>query len=259
MREPNISPWRRAVCGDLTSAFDFARTDTAARPAARHRRLLAAGPRPPPRLRAHAAGRRHDAPPGAGRQADPPAARTRRYVDGARHRRPARTASTFSGGAGRGRAVLRHLGEPHRRPLDVHHRGRQVARGHLEHHATRKGVTDLTVHGPNGFLRSFKRPGTTAGPEVTARHDAATGNLDLTITNAGSVDGHLTVTNAYAARPRPSRCAGRDRHAHRRSARQQALVRRDGRFRPHANFLRRFAGKVETGPSGVTDPAILTN
>lgn len=24
VREPNISPWRRAVCGDLTSAFDFA-------------------------------------------------------------------------------------------------------------------------------------------------------------------------------------------------------------------------------------------
>ncbi|OSC54938.1 hypothetical protein B5180_40510, partial [Streptomyces sp. BF-3] len=27
VREPNISPWRRAVCGDLTSAFDFARTE----------------------------------------------------------------------------------------------------------------------------------------------------------------------------------------------------------------------------------------
>lgn len=27
--EPNISPWRRAVCGDLTSAFDFAANDTA--------------------------------------------------------------------------------------------------------------------------------------------------------------------------------------------------------------------------------------
>ncbi len=25
--EPNISPWRRAICGDLTSAFDFAATD----------------------------------------------------------------------------------------------------------------------------------------------------------------------------------------------------------------------------------------
>ena len=32
VHEPNISPWRRAVCGDLTSAFDFSRTDT--RPAA---------------------------------------------------------------------------------------------------------------------------------------------------------------------------------------------------------------------------------
>lgn len=27
VREPNISPWRRAVCGDLTSAFDFADPD----------------------------------------------------------------------------------------------------------------------------------------------------------------------------------------------------------------------------------------
>ncbi|GLW99061.1 phosphocholine-specific phospholipase C [Microtetraspora sp. NBRC 16547] len=27
VREPNISPWRRAVCGDLTSCFDFARPD----------------------------------------------------------------------------------------------------------------------------------------------------------------------------------------------------------------------------------------
>jgi phospholipase C len=25
--EPNLTPWRRAVCGDLTSAFDFARSD----------------------------------------------------------------------------------------------------------------------------------------------------------------------------------------------------------------------------------------
>jgi phospholipase C len=28
--EPNISPWRRAVCGDLTSAFDFTAADAAA-------------------------------------------------------------------------------------------------------------------------------------------------------------------------------------------------------------------------------------
>jgi phospholipase C len=27
VREPNITAWRRTVCGDLTSAFDFSRTD----------------------------------------------------------------------------------------------------------------------------------------------------------------------------------------------------------------------------------------
>ncbi|MDA8115084.1 MAG: phospholipase C, phosphocholine-specific [Acidithiobacillus sp.] len=27
VREPNITPWRRAVCGDLTSAFDFSKPD----------------------------------------------------------------------------------------------------------------------------------------------------------------------------------------------------------------------------------------
>ncbi|UXI81847.1 phospholipase C, phosphocholine-specific, partial [Streptomyces vinaceusdrappus] len=28
VREPGISPWRRAICGDLTSAFDFSRKDS---------------------------------------------------------------------------------------------------------------------------------------------------------------------------------------------------------------------------------------
>ena len=61
--EPNISPWRRAVCGDLTSLFDFSASEpavpgttlpaTAARArarAARHRHAHRAGPaaaRPP--------------------------------------------------------------------------------------------------------------------------------------------------------------------------------------------------------------------
>ena len=52
VHEPNISPWRRAVCGDLTAAFDFSRKDATPVAAPRHRRLRAAGPRAPPRLRA---------------------------------------------------------------------------------------------------------------------------------------------------------------------------------------------------------------
>lgn len=41
--EPNISPWRRSICGDLTSAFDFSRRQPAPRP------RLSPAPRPPVR------------------------------------------------------------------------------------------------------------------------------------------------------------------------------------------------------------------
>lgn len=63
-----------------------------------------------------------------------------------------------------------------------------------------KGVYDLSVYGPNGFVRTFKGPGTTAGPEVTARHVAATGRVELTMTNAGSTSCHLTLTSAYCGK-----------------------------------------------------------
>ena len=29
VREPQVAPWRRAVCGDLMSAFDFSRSENA--------------------------------------------------------------------------------------------------------------------------------------------------------------------------------------------------------------------------------------
>ncbi len=60
------------------------------------------------------------------------------------------------------------------------------------------GSHDLTVHGPNGFLRTFRSPGSTAGPEVTARHNGGSGNLDLTIGNAGDAEVRLTLANADA-------------------------------------------------------------
>lgn len=46
------------------------------------------------------------------------------------------------------------------------------------------------MHGPNGFLRQFAGKVTTAGPEVSARHDGKGGAVRLVLTN----DGHSTVT-----------------------------------------------------------------
>ena len=99
--------------------------------AARHRRLRAAGPRPPPRLRADPARRRHAAQAGARLRP----ARPLQYAPSWTARPTPATGKftlTFAGGATAGAAVPGHLRQPHRRPVDLHHRGRQVALGHLE-------------------------------------------------------------------------------------------------------------------------------
>jgi phospholipase C len=122
-----------------------------------------------------------------------------------------------------------------------------------------KGTYDLTVHGPNGFLRTFKGPGTTGGAEVTARHDAAGGGVELTMTNTGSAGCRLTVTNTYGGKS--------ETFAVPRGGRVVHLVDLDGSGSWYdlgitsdqdPSFLRRFAGHVETGEPGVSDPAIIT-
>ena len=66
--EPNITPWRRAVCGDLTSAFDFAERVRSRAAAAQRRRLQAdRTPTPPTTTRRRRPMDR--SPAGAGRPA----------------------------------------------------------------------------------------------------------------------------------------------------------------------------------------------
>ena len=65
---PNISDWRRKVCGDLTGAFDFAK------PVYGLPDLPDTGDTHPGDAVHPTAGRQHDADPGGGHQAGPPAA-----------------------------------------------------------------------------------------------------------------------------------------------------------------------------------------
>lgn len=118
------------------------------------------------------------------------------------------------------------------------------------------GSYDLTVHGPNGFLRTFKGSGKAAGPEVTARH--AGDDVELTFTNKGSGTVTFKVGNSYGGRPRTFkvRPGATVRHTVdlRASRRWYDLtVVASGTDSP---FLRRFAGHVENGRPGVSDPAL---
>ncbi|WP_406397306.1 phospholipase C, phosphocholine-specific [Streptomyces sp. NBC_00879] len=258
VEEPNISPWRRAVCGDLTSAFDFARTE--ATPAElpptdgyfppdrdRHPDFLAPAP---------AVGTMPRQEPGA--KPTRPLAYAP-HVDGSADPGAGTYQLTFSGGPAAGAQFYVTSANRTDAPWTyTTEAGKSIADTWNSRYS--KGVTDLTVHGPNGFLRRFRNPGKTASPEVAARHNAATGNLDLTFTNAGTADAHLTVTNAYAGTPQTF------------TVRRGATVTHSvdlGACRnwydvtvtstTSSNFFRRLAGKVETGASGLSDPGILTN
>ncbi|MFG2872519.1 phosphocholine-specific phospholipase C [Streptomyces sp. NPDC048338] len=257
--EPHISPWRRAICGDLTSAFDFGREDTA--PVALPD---TAGYRPPD-------GDRHPSyvPKPPAKPALPVQERGTRptralpyelVVDGSATPSTGRYTLTFGAGARAG--AFFHVTAPVRTDGPwTYTAGPGKTVSDTWNSAYSKGVYDLTVTGPGGFLRTFRGPGTTAGPEVTARHDAVSGNLVLTLTNPGAVDVNLTVTRA-AAYGGGSQTFKVAKGA---TVRHTVDLRGSGRWYDvsvvsdrAATFLRRFAGHVENGAVGVSDPGIAT-
>ncbi|QES05965.1 phospholipase C, phosphocholine-specific [Streptomyces venezuelae] len=254
--EPQISPWRRAVCGDLTSAFDFSRTDTSAAPLP-----PVAGYYPPDKNRhpdflatAPASGTM----PRQERGAKPTRPlKYAPYVDGAADIAAGKFRLTFSGGPAAGAQF--YVTSANRTDAPWTYTA-EAAKSISDTWNTTysKGVTDLTVHGPNGFVRRFRSPGKTAVPEVTARHNATTGQLDLTFTNAGTT-ATVTLTNAYGGTPATLTVA--------KGATVTRTVDVSAAHRWYditvtssasTDYVRRLAGHVETGAPSQSDPAILT-
>ncbi|MCC5475394.1 phosphocholine-specific phospholipase C [Streptomyces barringtoniae] len=253
VQEPNISPWRRAVVGDLTSAFDFSRKDTkpVALPSTTayeppdHNRHPDYVPKPPA----------NPAPPKQERGHRP--TRPLKYVpvvDGSADTAAGTFTLAFASGAHAGAAFLVTSGNRTDGPWTyTTTAGKSLS--DTWNSAYSGGVHDLTVHGPNGFLRVFKGRGKAAGPEASARHvgDA----LELTFTNKGSGTVKLKVTNGYGGHPatvtvRPGATV---RHTVDLTASKRWY---DVTVTCEADpaFLRGFAGHVENGHPGVSDPAI---
>jgi phospholipase C len=121
---------------------------------------------------------------------------------------------------------------------------------------------DLWVYGPNGFVRMFRdAQATTALPECRAEYDEAGGNLVLTLTNTGLTACMLTLRDeAYSvgAPVQLNVLAGQQV--------QQRLPLHNSAYwydfsltdAQGASFLRRFAGRMETGKHGLSDPAMGT-
>ncbi|MFB0630620.1 phosphocholine-specific phospholipase C [Streptomyces sp. AB3(2024)] len=258
VQEPNISPWRRAVCGDLTSAFDFTKAD--ASPAA----LPSTAGYVPPDHNAHPS--YHPVPPATGTLPKQEAGSkpTRAlgyspYVDGKATVSTGKFTLTFSSGPSLGAHFHSTSGNRTDGPWPYTVEAGKTVSDTWSTSSSTGNKIDLTVWGPNGFLRTWKGPAKKAGPEVTARHVDAAGNLALTLTNGGTAAVNLTVTNAYGGAPQTFKVNPGA------TVSTTVDLRTTGRWYDvtvvsdaDATFLRRFAGHVETGAPGVSDPALKT-
>jgi phospholipase C len=121
------------------------------------------------------------------------------------------------------------------------------------------GEYDLSVYGPNGFLRSFS--GKTSGENisnvhVTSRYEDRSG-ITLAIVNRGSSDAQMSILDVYTGNKTTHNLKPGDEFLKTWSLERfhnwyDLVV----EISSDSSFQRRVAGHVETGEDSVTDPAI---
>jgi phospholipase C len=260
--EPNISAWRRAVCGDMTSAFDFSDPDSrrfldelpeTAALADRARALRDTTTPPTPAMPALPE-QETSARPSRALPYELNVLATTQARDARSPQIELRFVNTGSAGAVFQVYDRNHLDRVPRR-YTVEPDKHLVGRWDLQDD---NGDYDLWLIGPNGFHRRFtgRAAVRAVAPEVEV--DYVRGDLVITLRNRGVEPAHIVLTdNAYRNGERtivvpPSRERTQpwplDRSAHWYDV--TATV------RGLAGFRRRFAGRVETGRDSFSDPAL---
>lgn len=259
LMEPNITKWRRAVCGDLTSIFNFANPNDAVGPPP-----STVGYVPPDR-------ERHDDFPVSlsnvlpGVPVQEPGLRPARALPYAfdvfistanladhkfklKFDNTGEATAVFQVRSGNGAHLPRsYTVEAHKNLDDEWKFGADY---------------DLSVHGPNGFLRSFE--GSFAAGElgsdleVRATYDTANeGGITLQITNRGKKSAAVSVLDAYTGNT-VNQVLPHGKHL----ARYWSLQAFHGwydlivRIAGDAAFEYRLAGHVETGKDSMSDPVL---
>jgi len=251
--EPNISPWRRAVCGDLTTAFNFKSPNDAAfasklpetgTDAAKAKALLAwALPKTPasPTAPVQAAGLRPS-------RALPYALEVTDSVkDGALH-------LSFNN-LGKAAAVF-HVYD--RLRLDLPPRRYTVEAGKGLADQWPAGAHDLWVLGPNGFHRHYVGSASASDATVATRAEAKGPVLTVTVNNPGTAPLSLAITgNEYGLKPVtltvPAGGTAKAQWTLRSSAGWYDLSVTNTKS---PGYHRRLAGRIETGKDSFSDPAM---
>jgi phospholipase C len=259
VREPNITPWRRAVAGDLTSAFDFRSLDD------KRVQLPDTGAFLPPDTDRHpdfkpAVPARQTMPrqePGVRpARAVPYELQATATVDLADRKVAIRFAST-----GRAAAVFQvrsgsNTAGPWTYTVAAH---RELA-DTWDFGAAHETAYDLAVYGPNGFFRAFQGSLVDRGRAnlaVETIYEPARNTLVLEIRNAGTRAEDVHIEDAYARERSMHRLAPGERLT-RRVALERSFGWYDFTLRVDSDpaFRRQLAGHHETGDDSMTDPLL---
>jgi phospholipase C len=265
--EPNITEWRRAVCGDLTTAFDFRTPDATMPPLPDTSNYInmannqcAVNPAPvvpatPGPFDAQEPGIRFA-------RALPYELHVNGKVDVKQNTFTIELANTGDHGAHFYVYATNRTDGPWRYTVEA---GKSLTE--TFDLTSTIGVYTFEVFGPNGFVRKFagnanqtqthnSKPSL---PEVRTHYDVANGNVYLTFTNKGTGIARLTVIdNAYGARPRqvivPAGAQIEEAWVLASSHHWYDLTISSN---DNASYARRLAGHVETGRPSISDPAAV--
>jgi phospholipase C len=253
LEESNITAWRRAVAGDLTSAFDFAKPEGGV-----------------PALPSTAAYQ----PPNDQRYPDyvptPPTSQS--LPDQESGMKPARAlpydlhATALVGQQAEFGIKLENTG---RAGACFHVRSANAANGpwyytveagkSLSATWPTQAAYDYSVYGPNGFMRHFKGDLSSSKTtlRVELRYDRNDGSVVLALANEGHDFCNASVDNVYNGESlsyalRPGEHQEKKWHLGDSYGWYDLVVRADAQN----GFVQRFAGHVETGEPSLTDPAI---
>ena len=244
--EPNISAWRRSICGDLTSAFDFSQ-----KPSTRSTSF----PPPKPIQSLH---QPYSVPEPQTMPVQEPGTRPARALPytietSCRVKQDSVEIELINKGKAGAAFYIYNGVQPDEDP-----RRYTVSAGNklTDHWDTTAGNPfDLTAYGPNGYLVRQKGTAASSEPGVTLEHDAAKHELKLTLLNSAPAPVPLAINESYTKHSSSKTIAAGTQTVVTlslppRSRWYDVTITITG----NAAYQRRFAGHLEDGTPGTSDP-----
>jgi len=252
--EPNISAWRRSICGDLTSAFDFAGEPQTAVPSFHL---------PPAHPDAHAPITVPAEPSLPTQEAGLRPARAIPYQWTVHHRLDLLVQRSWLEFSNTGRAGAAFYAYDNTAPDTAPRRYTIAARDTLTDYwplQTKDIGYDVTVYGPNGYLFHARGEGgsttsVTNDLEVQLRPDPNHRSIRVLMKNKGTLACLATVNNAYSSvavrqSVAPNTTIESVCELNASNGWYDISVTHD----TSTSYLRRFAGHLENGKPSTSDP-----